>query len=115
LTAVPQRSIRQLVFRHLIAPVCFTRCLIPGFDGGVLGETRLLTQATKRAGAEKRRLGPPSGQGIDVGVAHADLRRWVESNGPARIRRVRLTDLGRATLWLRIVQRTRPSGRRRSQ
>jgi hypothetical protein len=31
----------------------------------------------------KRRLGPLSGQGVDVGVAHAGLRRWIELGGPA--------------------------------
>jgi hypothetical protein len=57
----------------------------------------------------KRRLGPLSAQGVDVGIAHAELRRWVESDGPARMRQVRLTDLGRAALGLRITQRPRPS------
>jgi hypothetical protein len=56
----------------------------------------------------KRRLGPLSAQGVDVGIAHAELRRWVEPAGPARMRRLRLTDLGRAALGLRITQRPRP-------
>jgi hypothetical protein len=56
----------------------------------------------------KRRLGPLGEQGVDVGIAHAELRCWVESDGPARMRRVRLTDLGRAAIGLRITHRPRP-------
>ena len=54
----------------------------------------------------KRRLGPLSTQGVNVGIAHAELRRWVESEGPTRMRRVRLTDLGRAAA---CSDRQRPS------
>ena len=56
----------------------------------------------------KRRLGLLGAQDVDVGIAHAELRRWVESDGPARMRRVWLTALGRAALGLRIAQRPRP-------
>src|SRR5262249_8688235 len=100
-------------------------------------ETRMLTEATEGAGAEaegyarrvlldlyeqsmgqperwvlvdmlKRRVGRVSVHGVDVGIAHAEVRRWIESDGPARMRRVRLTDLGRGALGLRITQRPRP-------
>ena len=56
----------------------------------------------------KRRLRPLSAQGVDVGIVHADLRRWIELDGPVRMTRVRLTDQGRSTLGLRVAQRPRP-------
>jgi hypothetical protein len=97
----------------------------------------MLTEATKRAGAEaeglarrvlldlyeltmaqperwvlvdtlRRRLAPLSAQDVDVGVACSGLSRWIELDGPVRMRRVRLTDLGRVALGLRIVQRPWP-------
>jgi hypothetical protein len=42
-------SLRSAV---LIAPVSLTRCLTPGFDSGVVRETRMQPEATKRAGTE---------------------------------------------------------------
>jgi hypothetical protein len=103
---------------------------------GVLRETRMLIEATEEAGAEgrarrilldlyeqtmdqterwvlvdtlKRRLWSHSVLGVDVGVAFAYLNRWIELEGPARMTRVRLTDVGRSALGLRVTQRSRPS------
>jgi hypothetical protein len=53
----------------------------------------------------KRRLGPLNAQGVDAAIAHAELRRWIESDGPTRMKRVRLTDVVRAALGLRATQR----------